>query len=95
MKRRFRKVVKDGWHVVRVTRANLWNWAREQDYSDLGDSAHYRHIRSWCNSSLPKDSWEGRFISNNFWRDTSGEVVTKEFAFKNERDKTLFMLKWL
>lgn len=97
MKRRFRKVVKEGWHVVRLSRANLWNWSQKHqpDTNIWGDDVHYRHIREWCNKTYSKDSWEGRLLQNNWWRDSSGSVITKEFAFKNEKDKTMFMLKWL
>lgn len=95
MKKRFRKVVKEGWHVVRMNRANLWNWENAPEDKYMGDSAHYRHIREWCNKSFDKNSWEGRLLLNSWWKDTSGQTITKEFAFKNEKDKTLFILRWL
>ena len=96
MRKRFRKVVREGWHVVQLNRANLWNWTKQQTVKDAaGDAAHYRHIRSWCNNTFAKDSWEERMLNTTWHRDTSSSVVTKEFAFRNEQDKTLFELKWL
>ncbi len=96
MKKRFRKVVRQGWYTVRLDRANLWNWNQQnQQTKEIGDDAHYRIIRKWCNDTFVKDTWEGRFINKSWWRDTSNSVVTKEFAFKNEKDKTFFMLKWM
>ena len=97
MKKRFRKVVKEGWQVVQMDRANLWRWTKQNDKtqdSDWGDAAHYRHIRDWCARTYAKDTWEGRMINNNWWKDTSSGVVTKEFAFKNEQDATMFILTW-
>lgn len=88
-------MVKEGWHVVKLDRANLWNWKVSNNWDEVGDSAHYREIRSWCVCTFAKDSWEGRMLNTAWYRDTSGSAITKEFAFKNERDKTLFILKWL
>lgn len=95
MKKRFRKMVREGWTVIQLDRANLWNWSKDKDI-DLawGDGAHYRQIRTWCNSTFAKDEWEGRMLQNTWWKDTSNTVVTKEFAFKNEQDATVFVLKW-
>lgn len=95
MKKRFRKLVREGWHVVQLNRANLWNYKQNSTIADdWGDEHHYRHIRSWCAATFPKGGWEGRLLSNNWFRDSNDSVVTKEFAFKNEKDKTMFMLKW-
>jgi hypothetical protein len=95
MKKRFRKLVREGWHVVQLNRKNLWNYKQDSTISDdWGDEHHYRHIRSWCASTFPKGGWEGRLLPNNWFKDSSGSVVTKEFAFKNEKDKTMFVLKW-
>jgi hypothetical protein len=95
MKKRFRKLVREGWHVVKLNRQNLWNYKQDSSiYDDWGDEHHYRHIRSWCNNAFPKSEWEGRLLQNNQWSDSNGSVITKEFAFKNEKDKTMFILKW-
>lgn len=88
MKKRFRKLVREGWHVAKLDRANLWNWQQANNNEDMGDAAHYRHIRAWCNKTYAKDSWEGRLLHSY------SNGPTKEFIFKNERDKTLFVLKW-
>lgn len=97
MKRRFRKLVREGWHVAQVNRANLWNWTQQNfnvSSDDWGDDVHYRYIREWCNKTYTKGSWEGRRVQNSWWKDSSGSIVTKEFAFRNEKDKTLFLLRW-
>ena len=97
MKKRFRKVVREGWHVVPLNRANLWNWSEQNNKiqdPEWGDAAHYRLIRSWCADTYAKDTWEGRLLNNNWWKDSGGNIVTKEFAFENEQDATMFILKW-
>lgn len=93
--KRFKKVVTQDWHVVPINRANLWKWSQTLDpYEEIGDTIHYLEIRQWCAKTFPKKSWEGRLLSAPWWKDTSDCVITKEFAFKNEKDKTLFVLKW-
>ena len=94
MKARFRKLARLGWHKVRVPRSAATQWAGDMYLDVSDDGAHYRHLREWCNKTFAKDSWEGRRLQNNWWRDTSSEVIIEEFVFKNEKDKTLFLLKW-
>lgn len=87
MKRRFRYYARSGWEVVEVSRANLYKVFQEEDW---GDEHHYKEIRTWCNDTFPKDSWEGTF--QPYGSDTKG---TKRFVFKHPKHATLFKLKWL
>lgn len=48
----------------------------------------YREMRSWCNTTFAQNTWEGKSTSDIF---TMGP---KKFVFKNERDKTMFLLRW-
>ena len=86
MKKRFRHLIRSGWHLAEVPRSNLWQWQEAQLDKNLewGSNAHYRCIRTWCNNTFVKDTWEGRVL----------RTETKEFIFQNEKDKTLFLLKW-
>ena len=94
MRKRFRKLVREGWHVVQLDRKNLWRFKEDaQMGEDWGDGAHYRFIRTWCAKTFAKESWEGRLLHGTVWKE-GGQVITKEFIFKNEKDKTMFMLKW-
>lgn len=83
MKRRFRYYARQGWEVVEVNRANLYQW--DGDGDDFGNDRHYKEMHSWCNNLLPQDAWTGTIIHN------SG---IKKFAFKNPKYATMFRLKW-
>jgi hypothetical protein len=84
MAKRFRYYFRQGWHVVNVDRANVWNW--EKDNQEFGNDAHFKALNLWCEQSFPKDAWVSRY------RNWQGE---KEFVFKEEKHANWFKLKWL
>lgn len=84
MKKRFRFYARNGWEVVEVDRANLWQW--DSDDKGFGNERHYKDMRSWCNQRLPKDSWEGTL---------GGANGVKKFAFRHPKHATMFRLQWL
>jgi hypothetical protein len=84
MKRRFRYYFRQGWHSVKVERANLWNVQGTE--SDFGDQAHFDAMNAWCEKSFPKDAWVSRFFN---------PMGGKEFAFKEPKYASWFRLKWL
>lgn len=94
MRKRFRNLLRSGWHEVQLTRSNLWKWQEANSREDWGDDAYYRHIRTWCNDTFAKDTWEGKLLRDDWWKDSSGSIITKRFIFKNEKDKLMFVLKW-
>lgn len=94
MKKRFRHLVRSGWYKAGVPRSAFYRWSEASEDTNVDESSYYRHIRTWCNETFVKDSWEARKSNSPFWRDTSGSVIIQEFIFKNEKDKTLFLLKF-
>ena len=86
MKRKFEKYEKDGWHVVELPRANLWNWNSGND--QWGNKARYEAVRTWCNDQFPKDSWEGTLHPSGV------NTGISRFVFKEEKYATMFLLKW-
>lgn len=97
MRKRFRNLVRSGWFKAGVPRTSFYRWcsskdSEESEYSD--ETAYYRYIRTWCHDTFAKDTWEARKSNSPFWKDTSGSVIIHEFIFRNEKDKTLFLLKF-
>ena len=45
----------------------------------------YQSARAWCASMFESNTWVARL---------SGGTVDSKFAFKHERDATLFSMKW-
>jgi hypothetical protein len=84
MKRRFRYYFRQGWHVIKVDRANVWNHDRDEA-EDWGNLAQFKHINAWCEKTFPKDVWASRI---------SGPDGSKEFAFLEEKHANWFRLKW-
>ncbi len=77
--------MKSNWYFVKLKRTNLWNWFNANQY---GDYAHYSTMVSWCENTYTADTWNSRYMPDC-------EKITKEFSFKHEKDKTLFLLKWV
>ena len=48
----------------------------------------YREMRSWCNNTFAKNTWEGKSTSEIF------SLGPKKFVFKRPADATMFILKW-
>ena len=80
MKKRFRTLVRSGWHVIEVP----------PNKTDMNDEHHYRQIRTWCSSNVEKDNWEGTLVRTP----GSRPIGQKRFAFKNAEDKLVFALRW-
>lgn len=84
MKKRFRNYVRNGWDVVVVGRTNLYKLY--EDDGEFGNHRHYKEMRTWCNDTFPKGSWQATLDNG-----TSG---LKKFAFKEGKFATMFRLKW-
>jgi hypothetical protein len=84
MSKRFRYYFRQGWHSIKVDRANVWNW--EKDNGPVGNDAHFKALNDWCEQSFPKGSWVSRY------RNWEGE---KEFVFREQKHANWFALKWL
>jgi hypothetical protein len=84
MKKRFRFYFRQGWHTVKVDRANVWN-NENAGKEDWGDQAQFNMINAWCAKSFPEDTWVSR---------VSGPDGGKEFAFKEQKHANWFRLKW-
>jgi hypothetical protein len=70
-------------HKIVVPRKNLWGyWDHKKPW---GNIAHYDMLREWCVNHLPKGDWESHYNSFD---------EKKEFWFKDEKVKTLFLLRW-
>ena len=83
MKKRFRYYARHGWDVVEVNRANLYKYKEDGEF---GNKRHYVDMRTWCNDTFPKDSWEATL--------DIGNRGIKKFAFKEGKFATMFRLKW-
>lgn len=83
MKRRFRYYARQGWEVVEVDRANLYDWS--EDAVDFGNARHYKEMHNWCAKHVPQGVWASTITVND---------GIKKFAFKNPKYATLFRLHW-
>lgn len=83
MKKRFRYYSRQGWDVVEIGRANLYKLYEDELF---GNQLHYRDMRTWCNDTFPKGTWEATI-------DRSYEGK-KKFVFKESKYATLFRMKW-
>lgn len=54
------------------------------------DYEKYTQMRTWCDHTFSKNVWLGK---SHGYHNGLG-LNPKKFAFKQERDKLLFMLKW-
>lgn len=83
MKKRFRTLVRGGWHIIEVPPGGDEIMSNED---------HYRMLRQWCASNVEKNDWEGTL---NRTSNTKGMPLgQKRFAFKNVEDKLVFALRW-
>ena len=74
MKARIRTLVRSqGWTLVETKRVEF---------------STYREMRTWCNNTFAKDTWEGKSTSDIF------SAGPKKFVFKRPSDATMFTLKW-
>lgn len=74
MKKRLRTLIRsEGWQLVETHRVEF---------------STYREMRTWCNKTFAKDTWEGKSTSDIF------SIGPKKFVFKRQSDATMFMLKW-
>lgn len=71
------------WSKLELPRKNLWGWA--QGLEKVGNHIHYRNLKEWCQDRLPKHVWQSYI---------EGETGKKIFLFKEEKYKTLFLLRW-
>ena len=85
MAKRFRYYYRQGWHSIKLPRANLWG-INGPSREDPGNEAHFKQLNQWCSQSFPPDSWSSRY------RNWEGE---KEFVFKEQKHTNWFGLKWL
>jgi hypothetical protein len=54
------------------------------------DYEKYIQMRNWCDYTFSKNAWLGK--SHGY--QNVHKVTCKKFAFRQERDKLMFMLKW-
>lgn len=87
MKRKIRTLIRQGWHLSEVPRTNLYKVFTNDDW---GDARHFKEICEWCNKTFSKESWYGSTVG----RSGTPKPGIKRFIFKNERDRTLFVLRW-
>lgn len=79
MKKRFRTLVRGGWHVATIP-----------PNTKINDEIHYKELRSWCAENVSRQEWEATMSRGNGGH-PRGE---KRFAFKNVEDKLIFALRW-
>lgn len=85
-RRRFRTLIRQGWHVAEIPRANLYKFGNEE----WGNNRHYNEIQKWCRNTFSDGTWSSRL----FVHSGTDKVGVKQFVFKNQRDLTMFILKW-
>lgn len=89
MKRRFRQLQRQGWHIIVVPRQNLWQ-LNSTPNNPWGNEEHYKMLRTWCHENITKGEWEGTLCA-----DGSGlNPGSKRFCFKDAEAKLLFALRW-
>ena len=91
MKRRFRHFLRNGWHIAEIPRTNLYKWDQLPYYEFDRNRLHYLEICQWCEQTFKPGTWESSCHSNN----GTSKPGVKRFAFQQEKDKTMFILKWL
>ncbi len=79
-----RSALRQGWTKVEVPRTNLFEYNIDGEY--FGNYRHFKIIVDWCLNTYENDTWRARI-----WPQSG----VKKFAFKNQKDATMFILKWL
>lgn len=88
MKRRFRQLQRQGWHIIVVPRKNMWQF--DLHSNEWGNEAHYKMLREWCHENIAKGEWEATMNSTH----GNPKPGTKRFCFKDAEAKLLFALRW-
>jgi len=83
MKKRFRALVRGGWHLHEIP-------PNDKTVIDTTNEYHYYMLREWCAKNVGKDEWEGTLVRTA----TSRPAGQKRFVFKNAEDKLMFALRW-
>ncbi len=78
-----RSALRNGWIEVKIPRTNLYKYFDNGLY--FGDSRHFNELTDWCNQTFENDQWLATLIRSSGF---------KKFAFKNQKDATMFILKW-
>ena len=92
-KRRIRTLLRSGWTEVKVPRKNLYKYDPARPETIFGDRVYMDEIIQWC---------QERYDPANYTyapppagqRGLKYEDCCKRFIFKNEKDATLFLLRW-
>lgn len=87
MKRNINSFVRQGWHLAEIPRKNLYDFFNSDDW---GNRKHYEEICSWCKQTFLPGSWRSSLAAPS----GTSKPGVKRFVFKNEKDKTLFLLRW-
>lgn len=93
-KRRIRTLLRSGWTEVKVPRKNMYKYDPSNPYAPFGDQLYMKEIISWCNERYnPEEYSYAPPPSGTYTRQY--EDCAKRFVFKNKKDATMFILKWL
>jgi hypothetical protein len=87
MKRRFRQLQRQGWHIIQVPRMNMWHFNTHEPW---GNEEHYKMLREWCHENIAKGEWESTMVAEG----TGLKPGTKRFCFKDPEAKLMFALRW-
>ena len=93
-KRRIRTLIRSGWTEVKVPRKNLYKYNESNPYAPFGDRLFMDEIVSWCKDRYDPESYTYAPPPSGQWS-RQYEDCCKRFIFKNKKDATMFILKWL
>lgn len=93
-KRRIRTLLRSGWTEVKIPRKNLYKYNESNPNEPFGDRLFMEEIITWC-----KDRYD---LKNYTYAMPPTGLLAREyrdcykrFVFKNKKDATMFILKWL
>lgn len=92
-KRRIRTLLRSGWTEVKVPRKNLYKYDPQNPNPFFGENLYMKEIVDWCKDLYKEDEYT---FAPPPYSPYSGkyEGCFKRFVFKNEKDATLFLLRW-
>lgn len=92
-KRRIRTLLRSGWTEVKVPRKNLYKYDPYDPTSVFGDDLYMKEIVSWCQTRYKDDEYSFSPAPYSPYSEKYKDCF-KRFVFKNEKDATLFLLRW-
>lgn len=88
MKKRMRYYLRRGWVCIELPtdEINVFHFLKDPNY-DLSQT--YHNMVSWCKRMFKESDWHSGLGGG------SGNPNVNRFVFRNQRDATLFALKWV